>query len=129
MKVLAAIFNSECKQRIMETVAPVSDAYAKLSPGAVREASRAFVANVKALGLSSCVLTEDEWNSTISCVRRGHSDFRADFVLAEEDVISLSQVVGELPSRMQQVVSLCKKENTGIVWLPLDEEALDGTGL
>lgn len=129
MKVLAAIFNSESKKRIMEAVAPLNDAYAKLSPGAVREASRAFALNIKALGISSCVLTEDEWNSTISCVRRSHSDFRADFVLAEEDVISLSQVVSQLPPRMHQLVSLCKKEDSGIVWLPLDEEVLDGTGL
>jgi len=129
MKVLVAAFEDASKKRVGELMASVSDAYAKLSPKAVRDASCAVVANVKALGLTFCIMTEDEWYETLAVVRREHSDFCADYVLAGTDVESLCQVAEGLPVQIRQIVSTLGNGDFGVVWLPLDEEVLDDAGL
>lgn len=129
MKVLVMLVEDLNKVRIEELIASVASAFAQLSPKAVREASLAFVENVRKLGLDVCVLAEDEWKATLSAVRKHRGEFRADYVLSPPDVAALCQAVDDVPQSVRQIVAAAIKNDCGIAWLPMDEEVLDGIGL
>lgn len=129
MKALVMLVEDSNKVLIEELIASVASAFAQLSPKAVREASLAFVENVRKLGLEICVLAEDEWKATLSAVRKCRREFRADYVLSPPDVAALCQAVDDVPQPVRQIVAAAIKNDCGIVWLPMDEEVLDGIGL
>ena len=129
MKVLVAVFDSAIEKRVMELLAPVEDAFKSLSPKAVHETSTAFVKSVKALGIATCILTEDEWGGTLSSVRKEHAGFCADYVLSRTDVVALSEVTDPVAAPIRRLISAFGKDNFGIAFLPLDEEVLDDSGV
>lgn len=129
MKVLIVVFGVGSGQRIKELIAPVADAFEKLSPKAARESSRAFLGNIKDLGIASCSITDDEWESALSSIRKEHREFSADFILAAGDVAAMVDMADKLPTPIRLAFSTFADEDFGVAWLPMDEEVLDGRGL
>lgn len=127
MKVLIAKVNAANANCILASVRLVSEAFATLSPRSVRDRTREFLGMVEELGLTTCILAEDEWAVALTAIRKEHSEFCAEFILSEAEVAMLSQMNEKLPLSFRHFTSVMGTGES-IVCVPIDEEVLDGLG-
>jgi len=72
---------------------------------------------------SSFCIPEKDWFDLLHVLREKKSDFHADYILKEEQIVFLSENSSVLPDDLKKMVSLALKHKAGILELPLEEEA------